>query len=249
MSYQKDIRKQIFKVKNSSSIKVRIKWTQEEDQQLIDNVSHFGYRWLQVAQNMEQRNASQCCQRWKRIKICQGFQQNKAKRWTQKEDQKLLKIYKEVGPQWNTIAQQMKIKSSKQVRSRFKNFLDPNLNHAPMTEVEDEFIFQEYLMLGTQWTKISEKLPGRSENMIKNRFYSFIKEKYLNQPNPYYKVKPLDKKEVAENQYNFQEQQLIEFKHESQELYDEDLQNDSNEIIDDHLQNLYWNFETKAYIY
>lgn len=39
----------------------------------------------------------------------------------------------------------MIIKSDKQVRRRYKNVLDPNLNHEPLTEVEDELIYKEYL--------------------------------------------------------------------------------------------------------
>ncbi|CAD8121109.1 unnamed protein product [Paramecium sonneborni] len=234
--------------KKDFSIILRTKWTPEEDQNLIAYVSLYGHRWLMVAQQMEQRNASQCCQRWKKIKKSQGFQTYKAKRWTQNEDQTLLRIFKEVGPSWNTIARQMINKTGKQVRRRFKNVLDPNLNHSPMTEDEDQRIYQEYLKNGPQWSKISEKMTGRSENMVKNRFYTYIKEKYLNQPNPYFKVKPYDEINMGEGLKVFLLYQNSQFKHELYEQFNQDLYNDSNQIIDNNQQSCNWSIESKGQI-
>jgi hypothetical protein len=36
-----------------------------------------------------------------------------------------------------------------------------------------------YNEIGSQWIKMASHLPGRSENMIKNRFYSHIRRFYL----------------------------------------------------------------------
>ena len=36
-------------------------------------------------------------------------------------------------------------------------------------------IYIKYLEYGTKWSKIAKFLKGRSENMIKNRFYTKIK--------------------------------------------------------------------------
>jgi hypothetical protein len=32
--------------------------------------------------------------------------------------------------------------------------------------------------MGSKWSEIAKKLPGRPENRIKNRFYSYIKRVY-----------------------------------------------------------------------
>ncbi len=37
--------------------------------------------------------------------------------------------------------------------------------------------------MGSKWTIIAKKLNGRPENMIKNRFYSFLKKKAKDQNN------------------------------------------------------------------
>ncbi|CAD8193466.1 unnamed protein product [Paramecium octaurelia] len=254
-SYTKG-RKQIAKWKSKSrkrnleimemGIIQRSKWTPEEDKRLIANMSLFGHRWLLVAQKMEQRNASQCCQRWKRLQQSKGIHQNKAKRWTQTEDKALLQIFKQVGPCWNTIAKQIQSKTGKQVRRRYKNFLDPNLNHGPMTVQEDERIYQEYLKHGSQWSKISEKMPGRSENMIKNRFYSSIKQKYLKQPNLYFKIKPLDQNQSPKCSDDIDLSLNIQIQPDSQEQQEKDLYSNSNEVIDNNSSSYYWSIETRC---
>lgn len=35
-----------------------------------------------------------------------------------------------------------------------------------------------YSKVGSKWSEISKSLPGRPENKIKNRFYSFIQKNY-----------------------------------------------------------------------
>ena len=40
---------------------------------------------------------------------------------------------------------------------------------------EDLIIFEKYKIYGTKWSKISSFLPGRTENSIKNRFYSTLR--------------------------------------------------------------------------
>ncbi|CAK68652.1 unnamed protein product (macronuclear) [Paramecium tetraurelia] len=256
MSHSSKSRKQIVKHKGmcdkknlgimETGIIIRSKWTPEEDRKLIANMSLFGHRWLMVAQKMEERNASQCCQRWKRLQQHKGIRQNKGKRWTQTEDQALLRIFKQIGPYWNAIAKQIQNKTGKQVRRRYKNFLDPNLNHGPMTDQEDEKIFQEYLKQGTQWSKISVSMPGRSENMVKNRFYSYIKQKYLKQPNLYFRIKPLDQDERPQYSSDNDLSQGSQIQPNQQEQNENDLYNDSNELIGNNLSSYYWSIETRC---
>ena len=35
-----------------------------------------------------------------------------------------------------------------------------------------------YCKIGSKWSEISKHIPGRPENKIKNRFYSYIKKNY-----------------------------------------------------------------------
>jgi len=42
---------------------------------------------------------------------------------------------------------------------------------------EDKVIIKEYDRIGPKWSRISQKLKGRPENMVKNRWYSHIRKR------------------------------------------------------------------------
>lgn len=69
-------------------------------------------------------------------------------------------------------------RSGKQVRERYINKLDPELNNNQFNEEEDRIIIDKYYKIGPKWSEIAKYLTGRSENMVKNRFYSYIKKTY-----------------------------------------------------------------------
>ena len=58
------------------------------------------------------------------------------------------------------------------VRERYKNLLDPSLNTAPFTAVEDRQLFALHQEYGSKWVKISKIMSDRSENSLKNRWNS-----------------------------------------------------------------------------
>ena len=69
-------------------------------------------------------------------------------------------------------------KNGKQIRERFINKLDPKIKKDDWTEEQDRKILELYSKIGSKWSQISKYLPGRPENKIKNRFYSFIQKNY-----------------------------------------------------------------------
>ena len=69
-------------------------------------------------------------------------------------------------------------KNGKQIRERFINKLDPKIKKEDWTEEEDKKILELYSRIGSKWSEISKSIPGRPENKIKNRFYSFIQKNY-----------------------------------------------------------------------
>ena len=38
--------------------------------------------------------------------------------------------------------------------------------------LQDELLFEKHTEMGNQWTKLSGRFPGRTENGVKNRFHS-----------------------------------------------------------------------------
>ena len=148
------------------------KWTSMEDKLLMIVSNNYGYKnWNAIASNFEGRTAIQCCARYKRIRPggVKGI-------WTVFEDKKVLKLVKQYGRDWGLISKVMVSRTGKQIRDRYLNSLDPNLNKGKFSPYEDQIILNQYIKFGSKWTKISNYLHGRSGDMVKNRFYTFLKK-------------------------------------------------------------------------
>lgn len=73
---------------------------------------------------------------------------------------------------WSTIAEKIHGRIGKQCRERWANHLDPALKGGDWSDAEDNELVAAQAELGNAWTKISARLPGRSENAVKNRWNS-----------------------------------------------------------------------------
>ncbi|XP_019091212.1 PREDICTED: transcription factor MYB3-like [Camelina sativa] len=59
------------------------------------------------------------------------------------------------------------------------NYLRPDLKRGNFTEDEDELIIKLHSLLGNKWSLIAGRLPGRTDNEIKNYWNTHIKRKLL----------------------------------------------------------------------
>ena len=123
---------------------------------------------------MTERNENQCLHRYRRIS---QFGTNR-KIWSTEEDETIKKLIKKVGKNWKALSEMLGTKTGKQIRERFINKLDPKITKQQWSDEEDRKIIELYTQIGRKWSQISKHLPGRPQNKIKNRFYSYIQKNY-----------------------------------------------------------------------
>lgn len=82
----------------------------------------------------------------------------------------------EKGPhEWTKCAERILGRNGKQCRERWVNILDPQVRIGGWDDSEQERIFLLIREHMTSWSSISKNLVGRTENAIKNYFYSTIR--------------------------------------------------------------------------
>jgi len=105
----------------------------------------------------------------------QSTSKPKRRRWRPSEDALLIRLVSENnGKGWEVIARHFPERTSRQVRLRYVNHLKEGLksNEVPFTSEEDQFILETQKEYGNRWSKIARMLRGRSDNSVKNRFYT-----------------------------------------------------------------------------
>ncbi|KAJ6217521.1 hypothetical protein RDWZM_008678 [Blomia tropicalis] len=144
----------------AKTIKMRKKWTPEEDTNLIELIKIHGLKWTKIANYMKGRNGQQCAGRWNNVldpKILKGS-------WTSEEDEKLEKLIKKYGSKWSIIAQNMGNRSSLQCRDRWNLLLNKKNNESKRdwTSEEDKKLLELVKEHGNNWKKITKETESRT---------------------------------------------------------------------------------------
>ena len=119
-------------------------------------------------------------------------------KFTEEEDEAIMEAVRVVGDRhWKTVAIACNLgRPPKSIRERYRQHLDPNINHTPFTEEEDTCILNLYQEWGSAWAEIAKCLGGgRTDSQVKNRFNGSLRKQAgpLAQPLARFKPKPKPK--------------------------------------------------------
>ena len=189
-------------VKKNTKKKPTNKWTEHEYSALINLVRQNGEDWNRISMKLENKTAKQCMQKFKNS-------QRSAKKgnWTSQEDDLLFSWVEQYGPtKWTECSKEIKGRCGKQCRERWVNILNPDVKKGNWSDYEQDVIFNNLSTYNTSWSAMSHILPGRTENSIKNYFYSSVRRlksnNILHLLKNIYVYKKQTSQEVLENNVN-----------------------------------------------
>ncbi|XP_010496562.1 PREDICTED: transcription factor WER-like [Camelina sativa] len=115
----------------------------------------------------------------KKISGEEGNHENKKGVWTVEEDKILMDYVKAQGKgHWNRIAKKTGLKRcGKSCRLRWMNYLSPNVKRGHFTDQEEDLIIRLHKLLGNRWSLIAKRVPGRTDNQVKNYWNTHLSKK------------------------------------------------------------------------
>lgn len=106
-----------------------------------------------------------------------------ANEWTPEEDDHFMKQIQICGTHnWKVIADQFPGKSAKHCRLRWHNHLNPEIKRTTWSPDEDRILLQYQHQIGNKWARIAKVLRGRTDNQVKNRYYSLTRPNLYKRP-------------------------------------------------------------------
>ncbi|XP_027364661.1 myb-related protein 308-like [Abrus precatorius] len=99
--------------------------------------------------------------------------------WSAEEDQILINYVQVHGEgKWRELSKRAGLKrSGKSSRLRWLNYLKPDVKRGNISSDEEDLIIRLHNLLGNRWSLIAGRLPGRTDNEIKNYWNARLRKK------------------------------------------------------------------------
>lgn len=151
-------------------------WTKKESELLYNQYYNLNNKDINELKKLfPLKTANQIVKRIKKYEM-----KLKLNNFSRQDDLKIIELVDSYGKNWKKISSFFEGYPPDIIERRFKNKLDPKLKHTKFSSEEDEKIITLYNQLGNKWKEIASFFPDRNVNMIKNRYYSFLKRKMFN---------------------------------------------------------------------
>ncbi|KAJ8552858.1 hypothetical protein K7X08_020251 [Anisodus acutangulus] len=116
--------------------------------------------------------------------------------WSPEEDQKLRAYIMRYGIwNWRKMPKFVGLsRTGRSCRLRWMNYLCPDVKRGPFSVEEVETVIKMYDELGNRWSAIAAKLPGRTDNEVKNFFHTHLKKHFGMRNNVPLKTRAISKR-------------------------------------------------------
>ncbi|XP_022742983.1 transcription repressor MYB5-like [Durio zibethinus] len=103
--------------------------------------------------------------------------------WTPEEDELLATCIKKEGEgRWRTLPKRAGLlRCGKSCRLRWMNYLRPSVKRGQIAPDEEDLILRLHRLLGNRWSLIAGRIPGRTDNEIKNYWNTHLSKKLIRQ--------------------------------------------------------------------
>ncbi|XP_020584039.1 transcription repressor MYB5-like [Phalaenopsis equestris] len=103
--------------------------------------------------------------------------------WTAREDALLTSYIQNHGEgNWRSLPKLAGLlRCGKSCRLRWMNYLRPDIKRGNISPEEEDLIIRLHRLLGNRWSLIAGRLPGRTDNEIKNYWNSHLSKKLKKQ--------------------------------------------------------------------